>query len=142
MFYFQFKCDVCDLSFRKKQLLKRHKNIYHNPNYVPPTPKEKTLECSQCKKAFRYKGNLIRHMSYEHPEPASINTDSTIAVTIDPQTAAAPPRTSIPQTISRTRRVTRSASKTSGKRTKLIYASYDLCSLFYIYSCKIFLKDF
>ncbi|KAJ6220840.1 hypothetical protein RDWZM_006652 [Blomia tropicalis] len=108
-----FKCDVCDLSFRKKQLLKRHKNIYHNPNYVPPTPKEKTLECSQCKKAFRYKGNLIRHMLYEHPEPASINTDSTIAITIDPQTAAAPPRTSIPQTISRTRRVTRSASKTS-----------------------------
>ena len=34
-----FQCDACDQSFRQKQLLKRHQNLYHNPNYVPPTPK-------------------------------------------------------------------------------------------------------
>ena len=34
-----FQCDACDQSFRQKQLLKRHQNLYHNPNYVPPQPK-------------------------------------------------------------------------------------------------------
>ncbi|KAI7697255.1 hypothetical protein SSS_07115 [Sarcoptes scabiei] len=59
-----FLCEVCNLSFRQKQLLKRHKNLYHNPTYVAPTPKEKTHECSRCGKAFRHKGNLIRHMAH------------------------------------------------------------------------------
>ena len=34
-----FECDQCDQSFRQRQLLKRHQNLYHNPNYVPPEPK-------------------------------------------------------------------------------------------------------
>ena len=34
-----YKCDQCDQSFRQKQLLKRHQNLYHNPAYVPPSPK-------------------------------------------------------------------------------------------------------
>ena len=34
-----FQCDACEQSFRQKQLLKRHQNLYHNPNYIPPTPK-------------------------------------------------------------------------------------------------------
>lgn len=40
-----FQCDLCDQAFRQKQLLKRHQNLYHTPEYVPPTPKEKTHEC-------------------------------------------------------------------------------------------------
>lgn len=48
--------------------MKRHKNLYHNPSYVPPVPKEKTHECAQCSKAFRHKGNLIRHMSLHDPD--------------------------------------------------------------------------
>lgn len=65
---FQFTCDLCALSFRQKQLLKRHKNLYHNPSYVAPTPKEKTHECAQCAKAFRHKGNLMRHMQLHDPD--------------------------------------------------------------------------
>ena len=55
-----FQCDQCDQSFRQKQLLKRHQNLYHNPAYVPPAPKEKTHECPECGRSFRHKGNLIR----------------------------------------------------------------------------------
>ncbi|XP_054160506.1 transcriptional repressor CTCF-like [Oppia nitens] len=63
-----FNCDLCDQSFRQKQLLKRHKNLYHNPAYVAPQPKEKTHECPQCNKAFRHKGNLMRHMQIHDPD--------------------------------------------------------------------------
>ena len=55
-----YQCDQCDQSFRQKQLLKRHQNLYHNPAYVPPPPKEKTHECPECNRSFRHKGNLIR----------------------------------------------------------------------------------
>ena len=37
-------------SFRQKQLLRRHKNLYHTPDYVPPAPKEKSHECGDCNK--------------------------------------------------------------------------------------------
>ncbi|TRY80822.1 hypothetical protein TCAL_07495 [Tigriopus californicus] len=63
-----FQCDQCDQSFRQKQLLKRHQNLYHNPNYIPPMPKEKTHECPECARSFRHKGNLIRHMALHDPE--------------------------------------------------------------------------
>lgn len=63
-----YQCDQCDQSFRQKQLLKRHQNLYHNPEYVPPTPREKTHECPECGRAFRHKGNLIRHMALHDPE--------------------------------------------------------------------------
>ncbi|KRT79336.1 zinc finger protein, partial [Oryctes borbonicus] len=63
-----YQCDQCDQSFRQKQLLKRHINLYHNPSYVPPPPREKTHECPECHKAFRHKGNLIRHMAVHDPD--------------------------------------------------------------------------
>jgi len=63
-----YQCDQCDQSFRQKQLLKRHQNLYHNPAYVPPPPKEKTHECPECNRSFRHKGNLIRHMALHDPE--------------------------------------------------------------------------
>lgn len=62
-----FQCSQCDQAFRQKQLLKRHINLYHNPNYVPPVPKEKTHACPNCTRHFRHKGNLIRHMAYHDP---------------------------------------------------------------------------
>ncbi|XP_018896124.1 uncharacterized protein [Bemisia tabaci] len=65
-----FQCEMCDQSFRQKQLLRRHQNLYHNPAYVPPPPKEKTHVCPDCKRMFRHKGNLIRHMSVHDPESA------------------------------------------------------------------------
>ncbi|RWS27850.1 zinc finger protein with KRAB and SCAN domains 7-like isoform X2, partial [Leptotrombidium deliense] len=63
-----FQCDECEQSFRQKQLLKRHKNLYHNPEYIPPQPKEKTHECPHCNKAFRHKGNLMRHLVCHDPD--------------------------------------------------------------------------
>lgn len=63
-----FQCQQCDQAFRQKQLLKRHVNLYHDPNYVPPTPKEKTHVCPSCSRQFRHKGNLIRHMSLHDPD--------------------------------------------------------------------------
>ena len=62
------RCDECDQSFRQKQLLKRHKNLYHNPEYVAPQPKEKTHECPHCQKSFRHKGNLMRHLAIHDPD--------------------------------------------------------------------------
>ncbi|XP_064639829.1 uncharacterized protein LOC135495296 [Lineus longissimus] len=63
-----FECDQCDQSFRQKQLLKRHKNLYHTPDYTAPVPREKSHECSECDKAFAHKGNLLRHMAMHDPE--------------------------------------------------------------------------
>ncbi|XP_044762556.1 transcriptional repressor CTCF-like [Coccinella septempunctata] len=65
-----FQCSHCDQNFRQRQLLKRHENLYHNPDYVPPPPKEKTHECPECSRAFRHKGNLIRHMAAHDPDPS------------------------------------------------------------------------
>ncbi|XP_023329055.1 transcriptional repressor CTCF [Eurytemora carolleeae] len=63
-----YRCDQCDQSFRQKQLLKRHQNLYHNPAYIPPLPREKTHECIECNRVFRHKGNLMRHMALHDPE--------------------------------------------------------------------------
>lgn len=51
-------------------MLRRHQNLYHNPNYVPPTPRDKQHDCSECGRSFRHKGNLIRHMAIHDPESA------------------------------------------------------------------------
>ncbi|CAL4127788.1 unnamed protein product [Meganyctiphanes norvegica] len=66
-----YQCDQCDQAFRQKQLLKRHQNLYHNPTYIPPMPREKTQECPECGKAFRHKGNLIRHMAIHDPDASA-----------------------------------------------------------------------
>lgn len=66
-----YQCDQCDQAFRQKQLLKRHQNLYHNPQYIPPMPREKTQECPECGKAFRHKGNLIRHMAIHDPDASA-----------------------------------------------------------------------
>ncbi|KAG6456307.1 transcriptional repressor CTCF isoform X2 [Manduca sexta] len=63
-----FGCDHCDQSFRQKQLLRRHQNLYHNPDYVPKPPKEKTHTCHECKRTFAHKGNLIRHLAVHDPD--------------------------------------------------------------------------
>lgn len=65
-----YECEMCDQSFRQKQLLKRHQNLYHNPEYIPPQPREKTHECPECSRTFRHKGNLIRHMAAHDPDPS------------------------------------------------------------------------
>lgn len=63
-----FSCDQCNQSFRQKNLLRRHQNLYHNPDYVPTPPKEKTHTCQECKRTFARKGNLIRHMAVHDPD--------------------------------------------------------------------------
>lgn len=66
-----FQCTMCDQAFRQKQLLKRHMNLYHDPSYIAPTPKEKSHECPSCNRQFRHKGNLIRHMALHDPESSA-----------------------------------------------------------------------
>ena len=69
-----FKCHFCEQTFRQKQLLKRHENIYHNPDYVAVTPREKNHNCPTCGKAFRHKGNLMRHMASHDMQGESSTT--------------------------------------------------------------------
>lgn len=75
-----FCCDQCDQSFRQKQLLRRHKNLYHDPTYVPPQPKEKTHECCECGKSFRHKGNLIRHMAVHDPDASAAEREEALRI--------------------------------------------------------------
>ncbi|XP_058461910.1 transcriptional repressor CTCF-like [Malaya genurostris] len=63
-----FQCEMCEQSFRQKQLLRRHVNLYHNPDYIIPAPKAKTHKCPTCPRCFRHKGNLIRHMAMHDPD--------------------------------------------------------------------------
>ena len=51
--------------------MRRHQNLYHNPNYVPPQPRDKQHDCAECGRSFRHKGNLIRHMAIHDPESSS-----------------------------------------------------------------------
>eukprot|EP00092_Neocalanus_flemingeri_P021925 GFUD01023782.1.p1 GENE.GFUD01023782.1~~GFUD01023782.1.p1 ORF type:complete len:537 (-),score=100.71 GFUD01023782.1:2-1612(-) len=57
-----FQCDGCDKGFNQKQLLTRHQNRYHNPVYIPPTPRLRTNVCPECGKSFSQEGYLKRHM--------------------------------------------------------------------------------
>ncbi|XP_055626558.1 transcriptional repressor CTCF-like isoform X2 [Toxorhynchites rutilus septentrionalis] len=66
-----YQCDICDQSFRQKQLLRRHANLYHNPDYIIPAPKVKTHKCPSCPRSFRHKGNLIRHMALHDPDSSA-----------------------------------------------------------------------
>ncbi|KAG8177928.1 hypothetical protein JTE90_000792 [Oedothorax gibbosus] len=73
-----FRCDQCDLCFRQKQLLKRHVNLYHDPDYVRPEPRAKEHACHTCGKAFRHKGNLLRHYAVHDPEASVSERESAL----------------------------------------------------------------
>lgn len=69
-----FECDKCDQTFRQKQLLKRHKNLYHTPDYVAPPPRDKVHECPECNKIFAHHGNLLRHLVTHDPDNLDLNS--------------------------------------------------------------------
>lgn len=50
-----FECDDCDLAFRQKQLLKRHRYLYHNPVCSPTDRKNEA--CKECDKTILGKDN-------------------------------------------------------------------------------------
>ena len=45
-------------------------NLYHTPDYVPPTPRERQHECGDCHKTFAHRGNLLKHMELHDPDNA------------------------------------------------------------------------
>ena len=57
-----FECNGCDQTFRQKQLLRRHQNLHHTPDYIKPVPKTKCYNCSECDKTFAHRGYLARHL--------------------------------------------------------------------------------
>ncbi|OWF41806.1 transcriptional repressor CTCF-like [Mizuhopecten yessoensis] len=63
-----FDCKECGQTFRQKQLLRRHINLYHSPEYSPPETRDKMYECDECDKTFAHKGNLMRHMQQHDPD--------------------------------------------------------------------------
>ena len=63
-----FRCTDCNQSFRQKQLLRRHVNLYHNPEYVAPEPRSKVHQCQECNKCFAHEGNLLRHLTQHYPD--------------------------------------------------------------------------
>ncbi|XP_069113256.1 transcriptional repressor CTCF-like isoform X2 [Argopecten irradians] len=63
-----FECKECGQTFRQKQLLRRHINLYHSPEYSPAEARDKMYECDECDKTFAHKGNLIRHMQQHDPD--------------------------------------------------------------------------
>ncbi|XP_060075338.1 transcriptional repressor CTCF-like isoform X2 [Ylistrum balloti] len=63
-----FECKECGQTFRQKQLLRRHINLYHSPEYSPPEARDKMYECDECDKTFAHKGNLMRHMQQHDPD--------------------------------------------------------------------------
>ncbi|XP_046558877.1 zinc finger protein 184-like [Haliotis rubra] len=69
-----FECDECDQTFRQKQLLRRHRNLHHTPDYMPPAPREKMHDCSECDRSFAHKGNLVRHLQH-HGIECSMSDD-------------------------------------------------------------------
>jgi hypothetical protein len=51
-------------------------NLYHTPDYLPPTPREKVHECPECHKIFAHHGNLVRHLVSHDPDHVDIGLDS------------------------------------------------------------------
>jgi len=66
-----FQCDQCDQGFRWKHKLKKHRDVYHNPFYLPPANKKEDHKCPQCDRTFRLLENLRRHLVLHDPESSS-----------------------------------------------------------------------
>ena len=51
-----YECDQCDMAFRHRQLLRRHKNTYHNPTFIEV---KEDQECSACLKLFEKQKDVV-----------------------------------------------------------------------------------
>ena len=54
-----FKCPYCDLSFRNRSKVNRHKREIHLKNF-------KVYECLPCNKVFKRKEHYTRHLKGTH----------------------------------------------------------------------------
>ena len=59
-----FQCDLCDGKFRTKNLIKRHQNQHHNPDYKHQSKKRNIYRCLQCERSFARKQNLEKHLAH------------------------------------------------------------------------------
>ena len=54
----EFECDQCEKVFKRKDVLKRHKQTVHETSL--------DLQCSSCEKSFKRRDKLTKHIKLEH----------------------------------------------------------------------------
>ena len=52
------ECDECELAFRQKQLLRRHKALFHNAEYTPMDKEQDCVACARMYKSKKTDGNM------------------------------------------------------------------------------------
>ncbi|KAF0706629.1 Uncharacterized protein FWK35_00034436 [Aphis craccivora] len=66
-----FNCDECGVKFKHNCTLKKH--LLKKHNIKTQIPKENTIKCLKCEKAFTQRKNMIRHMKM-HLEEVDIQS--------------------------------------------------------------------
>ena len=71
-----FECGDCNLAFRHKQLLKRHRNLYHSADNTWDILKDNDEVCKACIKAFMVKTNAGQEATENASNDKSANEDA------------------------------------------------------------------
>jgi hypothetical protein len=70
-----FTCSVCNRSFNTQKGLKHHTTLLHQET-ITNTSDRNSLTCTQCKKTFCNKGNLMRHIREKFCRATTPSTSS------------------------------------------------------------------
>ena len=66
-----YKCDQCQLEFKRKKNLQKHIHNKHLKN---------SIKCKKCKNSFDSEKELNNHMSKKHNKHKSVNNDDSVPV--------------------------------------------------------------